>query len=116
MKNGEVGILNVGAGDTKLSFDPSKPAERKRAAKVVTEMLQRGYAIFVQAGEKDGEPLYRRAHSFDPETCEYLIVGVPDDEVEAVAPKKARRAAPRATVRVPAATTHAVSVARSAGG
>ena len=39
---GQIGILNVGAGDTKLSFDPSKPVEVKRAAKIVSEMLSQG--------------------------------------------------------------------------
>src|ERR1700728_3973326 len=46
-------ILNVGDGDTKISFDKDKPAERKRACRIVTDMLHRGYAILVQAGEKD---------------------------------------------------------------
>lgn len=32
---GEVGILNVGAGDTKLTFDPSKPDEVARSAQIV---------------------------------------------------------------------------------
>ena len=30
---GDVGILNVGAGDVKLSFDTRNPAERIRAAR-----------------------------------------------------------------------------------
>lgn len=110
---GEIGILNVGAGDTKLSFDPAKPAECKRAAKVVGDMLKRGYAILVQVGSDDKGPLYRRAEAFDPETNEYLIVGVPDEPV----PEKAPRGRPKLkTVRVAAARTSAVAVARSAGG
>lgn len=36
--NGEVGVLNVGAGDTKLSFDPSNQADRIRAARIVKDM------------------------------------------------------------------------------
>ncbi len=86
---GELGILNVGAGDTKLSFDPTKPAECERAAAVVMDMLRRGYAIMVQVGERDGKPLYMRAESFDPATCEYLIVGLPEpseDYSDVVAP------------------------------
>ena len=35
MKKGEVGILNVGAGDIRLSFDPANEAERIRAARIV---------------------------------------------------------------------------------
>ena len=34
---GEIGILNVGAGDTKLTFDKNNPAERIRSARIVAE-------------------------------------------------------------------------------
>lgn len=121
---GQLGILNVGAGDTKLSFDKSKPEEVKRSASIVTDMIQRGFAILVQVGEKDGEPLYQRAKAFDPDTCEYIIVGVPEDHHEeassqapaAEAPTKSRLKRKPKTYRVPASGTHAVAVARSAGG
>jgi hypothetical protein len=62
---GELGILNVGAGDTKLTFDPSKPAEVKRAGKVVKDMLKRGFAILIEVGKDEKGPLYRRATGFD---------------------------------------------------
>lgn len=118
MNRGQIGILSVGAGDTKLSFDPKQPAERKRAAKVVEDMLRRGYAILVQVGERDGKPLYQRAESFDPETCEYLIVGTPtevDDGTEiASAPREPRKG--KAVRAVAGQDTNAVAVARSAGG
>ena len=115
---GEIGILNVGAGDTKLSFDPKKPAERERAAKVVEDMLKRGYAILVQVGTRKGKPLYQRAEAFDPKTCEYIIVGAPEDaEIEDPAPSKpAPRPRGRPRKRLPAETTRATAVARSAGG
>ena len=116
MEDGEIGILNVGAGDTKISFDKSKPAERKRAAKIVKDMIERGYAIMVQVGEKDGKPLYQRAESFDPETCDYIVMGVPDEPKPAAAAGERPRRAKVQPVRVDAATTRAVSVARSAGG
>lgn len=105
-------VLTVGAGDTKLSFDPSKPAEVARAKTIVEDMLKRGFAILVEVGVKDGRPLYQRAVSFDPATCEYLVVGTPE-ESEAVADPKPRK---KYTRRFPAATTGAVAVARSAGG
>mgnify|MGYP002142381953 CR=1 FL=1 len=44
---GTVAILNVSAGDTKLTFDPKMPAEVARAAKVVKDMLRRGFALLV---------------------------------------------------------------------
>lgn len=126
---GTVGVLNVGAGDVKLSFDTTKPAEREHAAKVVTDMLARGYAILIQVGEEAGEPLYRRAKGFDPQTCAYLIVGAPEDMAEPSAivsapasdpPAPRRRGRPTGsrnrTQRVPAESTRAVAVHRSAGG
>lgn len=113
---GTLGILNVGAGDTKLSFDPSKPAEVKRAARIVGEMLAQGYAILVQAGEADGEPLYRRAKAFDPATCEYIIVGEPEGSHEEAPAKTTKTKQPVKDRRIPAGSTHAIAVARTAGG
>lgn len=131
-RRGTLGILSVGAGDTKLSFDPSRPAEVARAAAAVRDMLARGYAILVQVGERDGRPLYQRAIDFDPQTAEYIIVGTPEPDAAATPstaaapvapatviapapqPKKRRGRPPK--MRLPAATTAAVAVARSAGG
>lgn len=127
-------ILNVGEGDTKLSFDPAKPEERERAARIVTDMLKRGFAIMVLVEVRDGEPLYRRVKAFDPETCEYIIAGDPGaDEVlagakpdDAPAPpenatteayqKRMPKRRGRPPKRIPAEKAKAVGVARSAGG
>lgn len=65
---GTVAILNVSAGDTKLTFDPKMPAEVARAAKVVKDMLRRGFALLVEVGHDDKGPLYRRVHDFDADT------------------------------------------------
>lgn len=117
---GCLGILNVGDGDTKLTFDPKNEAERARASKIVTDMLRRGFAIMVQVGERDGKPLFQRAESFDPETCEYLIFGMPDEQPSEASPApvmRARRGRPRKELtRVPAAEVRGVAIARSAGG
>ena len=116
---GAVAILNVGAGDTKLTLDKNNPVERERAARIVTDMLKSGYALLVQVGEKEGEPLYQRATGFDPETCEYLLAGGPDERfdigiepTDASPPRKRRFP----TFRVRAESTRAVSVGRTAGG
>lgn len=108
-------ILNVGFGDTKLTFDPKKPEERKRAAAAVTDMLKRGFAILVQVGTRKGKPLYQRAEAFDPKTCEYIIVGAPDDAQDKEPAPKRRRGRPPKT-RVNAQSAPAVAVGRSAGG
>ncbi len=74
MDDGDVRVLNVGAGDIKLLFDKSNPAERIRAARIVTDMLRRGFALLVEVGRgDDGRPIYQRAHAFDEEKCEYII-------------------------------------------
>lgn len=116
---GTIGILNVGAGDTKLSFDPDKPDEVKRASAIVKDMLGRGYALLVEVGRDDKGPLYRRATAFDAETAEYIITGAPDNlEVPSVKKPAAapRRKGRKAEKRIPAAKTTAVAVPRTAGG
>ncbi|HYE70631.1 MAG TPA: hypothetical protein VD932_03815 [Aquabacterium sp.] len=136
MSTGQLGILNVGAGDTKISFDPSKPAEVERACAVVMDMIRRGYAIMVQVGERDGKPLYMRAESFDPATAEYIVVGLPETNVAAAEPKlrnpetnepddddkaqEAEEASPPKRKgrgrRIAARSTHGVAVAPISGG
>lgn len=130
---GTVGILNVGAGDTKLSFDKSNPAERIRAARIVKDMLRRGYALLIEV-EVDGVKKFQRAVDFDEDVCEYVIadmdptVAAQHDEQEAAhgreevkadetagAPAKARRGRPP-TKRIEAEGARAVAVARTAGG
>jgi len=69
---GTVGILNVGAGDIRLSFDKSNPAERIRAARIVKDMLRRGFALLIEV-DVDGEKKFTRAIDFDENVCEYVI-------------------------------------------
>lgn len=66
---GELRILNVGDGDTKLSFDPSNPAEVERTRRIITDMIRRGYVLLVDIGGGT----YQRALSFDAEKNEYVI-------------------------------------------
>jgi hypothetical protein len=133
---GSVGILNVGAGDTKLIFDRNNPAECIRAARIVKDMIRRGYALLIEV-EKNakGEPVYQRATDFDENTSEYIIADFDPviaaeaeakeaedeaDHQEAAAPAtggaaKGRKGRPKLR-RVDAAATRAVAVAHSAGG
>lgn len=136
---GEVGILNVGAGDIKLSFDKSNPGERARAARVIKDMLRRGYVIGVEVPGKPGE--YERARDFDEASCQYIIWDFDSaaarlaDQAEALSEKIGEEAAaatapaggetqpaPRrggrktGTKRIPAESTRTVAVGRSAGG
>jgi len=138
---GEVGLLNVGTGDIRLSFDPNNPAERIRAARVVKDMLRRGYALLVEH-EINGVKGFRRALDFDENTYEYVIadldplaaaaadaeepkhVQVQEERSSATAEPAANPpvAAPaptpnkRGRKRVPVESARAVAVARTAGG
>lgn len=135
-KTGTVAVLNVGDGDTKLSFDPQNPAERIRAARIVRDMLRRGYALLIEV-ERDGQKVFQRATDFHEDVCEYVIADLdPITAAEAdakethghhhyesrpatpageagAAPKRRGRPPGR---RVPAESARAVVVAPVAGG
>jgi hypothetical protein len=140
-----LGILNVGAGDTKLSFDPTKPAERIRSARIVTDMLRRGYALLVEVTDKKGNTSYTRVHEFREDTCEYIIadfdplvaqeadaserdLSTADESAAAAPPRAPIEKSPLATPKiaggrrrtgtraVPADKTTGIAVSRSAGG
>lgn len=128
MPVGEVAILNVGAGDTKLVFDNSDPNEADKSAKIVVDMIRRGFVLLIEVGRNDKGPIYQRARGFDPETREYIVAGGPmeEEQHEEAAPQAAPRPrgrpkgstakrAPKSR-RIPASTTNAVSVSRTAGG
>lgn len=128
--NGDVSILNVGSGDTKLSFDPQNPAECIRAARIVKDMLRRGYALLIEVDKGR----FQRVHEFDENACEYIIadfdpeIAAREDnkEIDDGARGKTQENDPkgaRATTRgrlgkrrIKAARTRAVAVGRSAGG
>jgi hypothetical protein len=123
---GTVGILNVGAGDTKLTFDPNDPSERIRAARIVKDMIRRGYALLIQI-ERNGEKVFVRATDFDEAVCEYIIADFDPtiaaeadhaEEQKAQDEDKPASSAPRkvSRTRVKAESARAVAVAPSAGG
>lgn len=121
MTTGVVAILNVGAGDTKISFDPTKPEEVARAAKIVKDMIRRGFVLLIEVGRDEKGPLYRRADDFDEKTAEYIIAGETHDEAEPSAAQSSegetkKQKTKRGCTRVAAARTNAVAVARTAGG
>lgn len=126
---GTIGILNVGAGDTKLVFDKNNPEDCARAARTVTDMVRRGYVILIEVAKDDkGEALYRRVKEFREDTCEYIIAGDVDvsnmgqeDEQSsgASAPSgdgwKSRKG-PSTARRIHASAASGIAVGRTAGG
>lgn len=140
---GSIGILNVGAGDTKLTFDKANPAELIRSGRIVTDMLRRGYALLIEIPDGNGGVTYARVHEFQADVSEYIIAdfdpitaALKDDaenaksqEVETTAPSgagdearreklepKAKRGIKAGYRAVDASTTSGLAVARSAGG
>lgn len=133
--SGVLSILNVGTGDTKLTFDKNNPQERIRAARIVTDMIKRGYALLV-AVERNGQKTFQRIQKFDEETCEYIIADfdpvaaqeadkaeeAQTNEEQAQAPQSpAPAAAPKLRGRpkskaLPAERTEAVAIPRRSGG
>lgn len=139
---GEIGILNVGAGDTKISFDKNNPAELARSARIVRDMLRRGYALLVEVTAPDGSKSYTRVYDFIEDTAEYVIADLDPtiaaredtkDDLQVEPPPEAspepaakghkgpgrgnRSAQPgRGKRKIYASETTGVAVARSAGG
>lgn len=116
---GTIGILNVGAGDTKITFDKSNPAECIRAGRIVTDMLRRGYALLIEV--KKGK--FERVKKFDPKTSSYIIADFdPKDanEPEPSAQAASKVGAPRGRKpkmrAIPASSVSGTAVARTAGG
>lgn len=112
-------ILNCGEGDIKISFDKSDVQEAARAERVVKDMLDRGYIIFAY----DADNNLHRVTGFDPQTCEYLIADGPSHDAKTktktdsetqTSQKEGTRA--RGKKRIPAKSSKAVAVARTAGG
>jgi hypothetical protein len=130
MKIGQCGILNVGTGDTKLSFDKENPAERIRAARIVADMIRRGYALLVEV-ERNGVKAFQRVEKFDEEKCEYVIADfdpvaaqqadseeVSHEETQVEEPRiaKPKLKAKPGRRAIKAESARAISVPRRAGG
>jgi hypothetical protein len=90
--NPGIDVLNTGYGDFELRFDEDKPDEVQKAKETITDMLKRGYAIFVHQGEET-----LRVRKFDPNKNVYIIGSTPAEEV-------------------PVLQAKATAVGRSAGG
>jgi hypothetical protein len=99
-----------------------EPGETAKSARIVKDMLRRGFVLLVEVGSDEKGPIYRRAHDFDENTTEYIVAGMSADEeisnVEkpASSPRPRRQAKAASRKRVPASSTSAVAVARTAGG
>lgn len=87
---GVVGILNVGCGDTKLSFDPTNQAECIRAARIVTDMIRRGYALMVATGKCSGAEQINTHHTDQSQDYKCVIEIAPDSAAKMMIVQKMR--------------------------
>lgn len=125
MSTGCLEVLNVGAGHFTISFDKEDRGEVKRAREVITDMLRRGYAIFVEVDGK--QEIVRR---FNTKKNVYIIGEPRQAGLDDGPPKTGSRAmcsrgcgqpphrgrCRRSHRELPLATTRATAVGRSAGG
>ncbi len=120
LPTGSLCVLNVGAGDIRVTFNQQDKGESAKAIKMLQDMQARGYFIAVEL--PDGS--YTRVQQVDASRGRYVIT-VPEEaqvppEAEPVKPTRyskggnGRRAGKR--VSVPVSKSKAIGVARSAGG
>lgn len=117
---GSLSILNVGEGDIHITFNNNDAAETEKAISMLQDMQRRGYAILVQLPDNT----YVRAQKIDASTGSY-IVQIPeastastssDDSANEEKKPVRGRSKKSETQKLPIAQTHAVGIARSAGG
>jgi hypothetical protein len=122
-ESGTLEVLNCGEGHLELKFKADDPVETARAARIVADMLRRGYALFV---EGEGKKL-TRVEQFDEKRGVYIIADGPDPTV--ISPEGApeelskqieaavgRKLSGKPRKEVPMHEAKAVAVGRSAGG
>lgn len=110
-------ILNTGHGHMEVNFDKDDPIEIERARRIITDMIERGYNLFIEG--KDGR--MSRVLAFDPETDRYIIgdgavhpASEPIDKhsLKQRVPRKQRKTA----AAVPMREVRATAMGPSAGG
>jgi hypothetical protein len=72
---GQIDILNTGHGHIEVKFNEKDAIETERAKRVITDMLRRGYALFVTG--PDGSAV--RVESFDATKGVYIVADVPTE-------------------------------------
>lgn len=108
---GKIDCLNTGKGHAEIKIDDTDPIELERGKRIISDMLRRGYALFVHG--PDGK--LSRVEQFKPDTMTYVIGMEPAGQAEERPPAPKSRGRPRKG-EVSAATSHVTAIAPSAGG
>jgi hypothetical protein len=67
-----IDVLSTGSGHIEVRFKEGDPMEVERASRMITDMLRRGYALFVHEGET-----VVKVQSFDPAKNVYIVADGP---------------------------------------
>lgn len=114
-RTGELDILNVGAGHIEIRFDTKDPIETTRAARIVQDMLRRGYALFVEGKDKT----MLRVQRFHADEGVYIIADgaeiPPETEPEEPIPPTEKRK-PGRPRKIKMGKAKVTAIGRSAGG
>lgn len=122
---GKIDILNCGEGHAEVHIDDSDPISLARSARIIEDMLRRGYALFIAGA--DGALI--RVEAFNPQTKCYIIGDGPlyAGEVPEAPSQRApvthppgeapRRGRPKKASReVPISAAATTAIPRTAGG
>lgn len=107
---GLIEVLSVGRGDLKVVISKASKVELEEGRRVITDMLKRGYAIFVEVAPGQLERVTR----FDPKRLEYIVESPTDPALDEGPKIPGRRG--RGRGRYPADKSKATAVGRTAGG
>lgn len=100
---GQLDVLNVGEGHLKIEIDEDDPEGVAKARRIIEDMLERGYAIFIETARGP-----RRVRRFMPKRMVYLIDDAPENPQSKAERNRTREA--------PVSSSKATAVGRSAGG
>lgn len=106
---GSLDVLSIGKGDLRITIGGDAD-DTEKARKLITEMLEKGYAIFVETDEG-----LTRVKRFMPKRMTYVISDFGDSGPE-LDPAPAPKRRGKRTREVPVGGTKAVAVGRTAGG
>lgn len=115
MNTGQIDILNTGEGHMEIKLNEDDPISMERAKRIITDMIKRGYALFVHGKNN----VLCRVKRFDPKKMVYIIGDGPEIPTEAIPAEetKAEKVDRQKGYRqVPASRAKVTVVGRSAGG
>lgn len=115
-----IDILNTGTGHTEITFTGDDSTEKANAARMIGDMIRRGYGIFIHG--EGGVQI--RVHAYDPEKHCYIVHEPGEDPTAAAVAHPPEHYTPKGKLKkkyqnlhhVPVQTVRTTAIGRSAGG